>query len=304
MHARILRYLDEVVRTGSIRKAAARLGVASSSISRQITDLEGELGSPVFERMPGKMRLTAAGEMLISHIRQTLKDHERLMARIGQMQHPGGGLVRLATQNGPISGLVPRLALDFSERFPAVRFSINALTGPALMAAIKSGEADIGLGYNLPNDARVKVLHRVEARLGAVMHPSHPLARKASLRLAECAQYPIILADASLSLRQVIDDAALRIRTVLHSTVDTNSTDLMKGFLDDGESLTFLSEPDVLDDVRAGRLIYLPLLDKSLTVQTLSLVQRENAVPDFSAALFAEEIMRAMTSLPGRAARE
>lgn len=304
LHARILRYLDEVVRAGSIRKAAARLGVASSSISRQISDLETELGTPVFERMPGRLRLTAAGEMLMTHIRQTLKDHERLMGRIGQLQNPGGGVVRVATQNGPIGGLVPRLALDFAARFPAIRFSINALTGPALIAAVKAGEADIGLGYNLPADARIKTMHTVEARLGAVVHPSHALARKGSTRLADCAHFPVVLGDASMSLRKVVENAALRIRTELHSTVDTNSIDLMKGFLDDGESVTFLSEPDVLDDVRAGRLVYLPLLDKSLSTQTLSLVQRENAVPDFSSALFAEDLLRALTSLPQRPVRE
>jgi len=297
LHARILNYLDEVVRAGTIRKAAARLGVASSSISRQITDLEAELGTPVFERMPGRMRLTSAGEMLITHIRQTLKDHEKLMVRIGQLQHPGGGLVRIATQNGPIGGMVPRLALDFADRFPAVQFSISALTGQAVVASVLNGEADIGFGYNLPAEARLQIVHVIEARLGAVVHPDHPLARRGSARLADCAGYPIILADASMSLRKVVTDAALRIRTQLHSTVDTNSIDMMKSFLDDAESICFLSEPDVMDDVQRGRLVYLPLLDR-LDMQALSIVQRDNAVLDFSSALFVEDLIRTLTLLP------
>src|SRR5579862_8524095 len=59
LHSRLLRYLDEVSRLGSIRKAAVRLNVASSAINRQILALENELGAPIFERMPRRLRLTA-----------------------------------------------------------------------------------------------------------------------------------------------------------------------------------------------------------------------------------------------------
>src|SRR5687768_8646043 len=56
LHSRLLKYLDEVARLGSIRKASARLNVASSAINRQILALENELGAPIFERMPRRLR--------------------------------------------------------------------------------------------------------------------------------------------------------------------------------------------------------------------------------------------------------
>ena len=67
---------------GSIRKASARLNVASSAINRQILALENELGAPIFERMPRRLRLTATGEVLIAHVRDTLKGHQRVEAHI------------------------------------------------------------------------------------------------------------------------------------------------------------------------------------------------------------------------------
>jgi DNA-binding transcriptional LysR family regulator len=75
-------YLDEVSRLGSIRKAASRLNVASSAINRQILALENELGAPIFERMPRSLRLTSTGEVLIAHVRETLKGHQRVEAQI------------------------------------------------------------------------------------------------------------------------------------------------------------------------------------------------------------------------------
>ena len=61
LHSRLLKYLDEVARVGSIRKAAARLNVASSAVNRQLRALEHELGAPIFERMRRRVRVTAAG---------------------------------------------------------------------------------------------------------------------------------------------------------------------------------------------------------------------------------------------------
>src|SRR5207247_4335338 len=82
LHSRLLKYLDEVARVGSIRKASVRLNVASSAINRQILALENELGAPIFERMPRRLRLTATGEVLIAHVRETLKGHARVESHI------------------------------------------------------------------------------------------------------------------------------------------------------------------------------------------------------------------------------
>ena len=74
MHARVLTYVDEVARQGSIRAAADKLNVAASAISRQIKSLEEDLGTPIFNRAPRSLTLTAAGEILLVHIRETLRE--------------------------------------------------------------------------------------------------------------------------------------------------------------------------------------------------------------------------------------
>ena len=82
LHNRLLNYLDEVVRCGSIRAASRKLNIASSAINRQILALEADLGTPIFDRLPRRLRLTAVGELLIEHVRTTLRSHERLGAQI------------------------------------------------------------------------------------------------------------------------------------------------------------------------------------------------------------------------------
>ena len=74
MHAAVLRYFDHVARHGSIRKAAEALHVVSSALNRRILDLEAELGSPLFERLPRGVRPTAAGELFLNYVRRSMRE--------------------------------------------------------------------------------------------------------------------------------------------------------------------------------------------------------------------------------------
>ena len=74
---RLYLYFDAVVRHGSIRRAAETLRIASSALNRRILDLEEEIGTILFDRLQGGVRLTAAGETFAAHVRRTLSDLDR-----------------------------------------------------------------------------------------------------------------------------------------------------------------------------------------------------------------------------------
>ena len=95
-HLRIMRYVDEVARTGSIRKAADQLNVTASAVNRRIADLEDELGAQLFERRPRGVRLTAAGEVFVHYLRQQSGDIERMKSQIEDLKGLRRGTVRIA----------------------------------------------------------------------------------------------------------------------------------------------------------------------------------------------------------------
>lgn len=80
-HILPLRYIDAVAKAGSIRKAAETLAITSTALNRRIIAMEEELGVDIFERFPRGVRLTAAGEILIHHIRNQLGDLEQVKTR-------------------------------------------------------------------------------------------------------------------------------------------------------------------------------------------------------------------------------
>ena len=120
LHSRLLNYVDEVARTGSIRKAASHLNVAASAISRQILALETQLGTPIFHRLPKKLILTAAGEVLIGHVRQTLKELTRAQGKIEELKGLRRGEITVAMMSGLASNLVPGTVKEFRVGNPSL----------------------------------------------------------------------------------------------------------------------------------------------------------------------------------------
>ena len=297
LHSRLLRYLDEVARCGSIRQAAEHLNVASSAVNRQILALEEELGTPLFQRLPKGLRLSAAGELLIAHVRQTLKEHERLQARMSDLKTSRSGEVVIATMNGLAGGILPPLVRTFCGQHPRVRVTVRSLFADAIVDAVLSGEADLGLAYNIPDDPGLATTAVFGARLGAVVAPTHPLALRSPARLADCLDFPIVLADPSMTIHHLMTAAFARAALALAPAYESNSMDFIKAMAVTGEAVTFMSWIDVAEEQREERLVYVAIQDRFLQAQSLSLVRRAKGRLHGAADLIEEDIRATLTRL-------
>ena len=175
-HLRILRYVDEVARTGSIRKAADQLNVTASAVNRRIMDLEEELGAPLFERRPRGVRLTAAGEVFVSYLREQDGDVERMKSQIEDLKGMRRGTVRIACSQALALDFLPREIGEFRKRHPLVAFDVKVFDHERAMTALAAYEVDLVLVFRPPFLANFQPLMTLEQRLVAVMSSDHPLA--------------------------------------------------------------------------------------------------------------------------------
>jgi DNA-binding transcriptional LysR family regulator len=272
LHGRALRYIDEVARQGSIRAAAKELNVAASAISRHIAELETELDAPIFERLPRGLKLTTSGEMLLAHIRETLRNHDRMRAQIQSLRGLSRGEVTVATMATLAAGRLADVIADYREAHPQIRLTITVRDRPGVIEMVASGGADLALGYNLPADNRLQRAAEFQHRLGAVVARDHPLTVKKGIRLTDCLIYPLVLADRSNSLREAVEDMASA-TAPLTPLVETNSMELMKRLARRTPHVTFLNRVDVDQELRDGDLAFLPLTGAAAR-QRLSLVHR------------------------------
>ncbi|RDI56035.1 LysR family transcriptional regulator [Nocardia mexicana] len=293
LHSRLLEYIDEVARLGSIRAAGARLHVAPSAINRQILLLEAELEQPLFERLPRGMRPTPAGEALLAHIRRTLRQYRETVADIRDLQAVGSGEVVIATMTGLASGVVATAAATFRARHPRVRISIRTMTTLDILRAVENSEADLGLGFNIPSSAQLEVRWQMNTRLGVVVSPHHPLARMDAIPLAQCTPYPLIFADRSMVIHGIVAEAFAKAGLDIQPAFHTNSIETMKRLATSGEAIAFLSEFDIAEELRDGRLAFRQVRD-AFSNNIVSLVRREKHGHGLADFLLADEIVAAL----------
>jgi len=145
MHAAVLRYFDHVARHGSIRKAADALSVASSAVNRQILRLEDEMGVALFERGRSGVRPTAAGELLLRHVRETQNEYQRTRAEIATLGGTVSGDVRIISLESLLVRFLPQVVDEMSARHPKVTFTVLAVHPSEIGEALRSGDSDFGV---------------------------------------------------------------------------------------------------------------------------------------------------------------
>ena len=270
-----LRYFLAVAQSGSLTEASARLHVAASALSRQIAGLEAQLGTPLFERHPRGMVLTAAGEILAVHARRTVLDAERALGEIGALQGLRTGQVRLATSDAFANELVPRLCVEFQRTHAGIQFSVIALPTAQVPDAVRSGAADIGLCFSRAPHKDIDVAYRQSAPVLALLPPGHPLASAGSVTLAQMAAYPLALPPAETTVRQMIDIVCSRQGLQLEAVLISNHAKTVLNFVAHGGGLSVASEIAVRHLVAERAIVALPISDpgmdlRDVEIQTLA----------------------------------
>lgn len=145
MNLEQLRGFAEVARTGHFTRAAEHLHLAQPSLSRQIANLEGELGVELFHRARGNVALTAAGERLLPFARRMLADAETARGEMAELAGLRRGRVRLGATPTLCTSLVAEVLADYRERHPGIDIEILERGSRSLISALMDGALDLAL---------------------------------------------------------------------------------------------------------------------------------------------------------------
>jgi DNA-binding transcriptional LysR family regulator len=274
IHARMLRYLDEVARCGSIRKASITLNVAASAINRQIIALERELGTPLFERLPGHMRPTAAGEVLVTHARDTLKQHKRAIQRIETLKDARFASASIATVGGLALDMLSFALVEYRRDRPFTRFSVSVLSAEDVATQVAAGEIDIGFAFDLPTMPNLTVAASLFSGCGAVVLPDHELASKSTVRLGDLRRFPLIVPQTGVTIRDHFDHACTNAGLSIEPVLESNSFELLKHFALLDQGVAILNRIDVLHSQLSGDVVFIPIAEMARFTQCLSVVHR------------------------------
>lgn len=274
-----LRYLFEAVRLGSVRAAAEGLDVNPSVISRQIAQLEKDLGVSLIERLSRGVRATEAGELLVQRFRQWSADREDTIAKLREIQGLQRGHVDVVLGEGFVNDLMSGPLNRFWQRHPRLTMSFDLAGTNDVVRAVAEDRCHIGLVYNASPDARIRTVVAIRQPICLIAAPDHPLARRGGpIQLREVVGQPIGLMYPSYGTRQIVTMAETSEKIGLSPKLTTSSIHVLRHFVKTGMGLTLLPAFSVTSDLADGSLVALPIdhpLLASTEAQVITRLGRE-----------------------------
>lgn len=198
-----------VADTLSFRAAGENLGRSQPAVTAQVRQLELLLGTRLFDRTTRNVRLTGAGEHLLQGARRILNQSGRLIAELRTFDERPIGQVSISFSPTIAamlaSGVLDRLGSQDSAS--GLRVMIREDLGSEMFAAIRSGEADFGLGpyVEVPNDLDFQPAFRQQFFL--IVHRAHPLVERGQARLSDLDDEPLLCSAPGSTARSVLDHA-------------------------------------------------------------------------------------------------
>lgn len=187
MELRHLRYFVAVGEEQHFGRGAQRLRVAQPALSRQIQDLEAEIGFKLFERLSRGVKLSTAGKLFLEDVRRILQQVEEATGRAQRVASGQLGTLRVGViESMSWHGVVPDAFRQCRERQPDAELQIKPQSSSEQIAAVQSGQLDAGFVFTIANmDRELAQLEIAMVNLMLAVPRSHPLAKAKALRLRD-----------------------------------------------------------------------------------------------------------------------
>jgi len=296
-HLKLLTHVVEVARMGSIRKAAEHLNLTPSAMNRRIQDLEAEVGTPLFERRPRGVKLTTAGEMFVRYARSQIADAERMKSHVEDLRGLRRGPVLIACSQALAFDFLASQIAGFQKLHPKVTFDLKVMDHDRALTALAAYDVDLALIFRPAMWPTLRVIARVPQRLVAIVRADHPLARKKTIRLSECSEYPAALPDRTLSGRQILDEVTTRRDLHLNMQAESNSFEMLRGLVFRCNMISFQIEIGAPSGDLGMGLVGCPIDARDVPTADLVLCQLRGRGLSVAAATFAEVLGKAMQGI-------
>jgi DNA-binding transcriptional LysR family regulator len=282
MELRHLRYFVAVGEEQHYGRAAERLGIAQPALSRQLQDLEKELGFTLFDRLPRGVKLSAAGKLYLSDARRILLEVEEAKLRAERVAFGKAGMLRVGfVEMLSWHGVVPDTFRRFRRRQPDVELDLQPLRSVDQIEAVRSGRLDAGFIFSLAKlDGDFAQLLVAQHKVVLAAPQGHSVTRLKRLRLRDLRDAPFVWFHRSANplfyeriMQACIRGGLLTPRIVQHAVDHATALSLVSCRL----GVAFVSETTRWQCPRGVKL--LPIADLDIPVPIYLIWRKDNQSP-------------------------
>ena len=311
MNFQQLRSVRETVRQGfNLTVVAEVLHTSQPGVSRQIRELEDELGIQLFDRAGKRLTgLTPPGATVLPIIERLLQEADNLRRAGQDFATQGRGTLTIAATHSQARYALPLAVRDFSNAHPQVALHLHQGTPQQIAQLLLAGEADIGVATEaLAEYPGLVALPCYQWTHSVIVPPGHPLADGAPLTLARLAQFPIITYEGGYTGRSHIDAAFARQGLSLNLVLSAMDADVIKTYVELGMGVGIIAAI-AYDEQRDAHLASIDARHLFASNMTRLAVRRGSFlrgyvyefISTFASPLTREVVDRAMSEEPGAA---
>ncbi|EFH11242.1 LysR family transcriptional regulator [Teichococcus cervicalis] len=273
-----------VAELGSFSRAAERLGLTQTGLTRRIQRLEAYVGLALLDRTTRRTGLTAAGRDFLPLARRVVEDLTHGLQRLRTTSRLSAGDVTLATMPAVAYERLPQLLAEYARRHPGNRVMLLERSGSAVTEAVRSGAAEFGIHIMQAPQAELEEDLLSTDPLVLVCHPSHPLAGRGALRWAELAGQDLITLGGSSGNRAAVEQQLAASGLSLRGRFVVENTPSAMALAATGIGVAILPSAAQRGRLLSG-LVEVPLVEPALR-RSLALVRRRGeALAPAAAAL-------------------
>ena len=279
MDVRQLEMFRAVAEEGGFTRAAHRLRVSQSAVSRQVKLLEDELGSRLLHRTGKGVTLTGQGELLLKAANRIHRDIQDVAWQISETQKLQRGMLSLGGGMTVCMYVLPRLLKKFRSVYKDVELRVTSGTSEAILRLVRNHQVDLGL-LTLPvvaSDLEVQPVLKEE--MVVVTAPRHPLTRERTVDAKSLGRHPLILFERGSNTRKVLDQFFLEHEVPTEIAMETENVEIIKAMVASGLGVSLIPYAAIARDMRTGRFGWARIRGQRLYRETGWVYLRSDHVP-------------------------
>ncbi len=269
----------------SFSRAADRLAVSQSALTRRIQKIEDHLGARLFNRSTRHVELTTVGRDFEPLARRMVGEFERSLARINDVIQKKSGIVTIASLMTVAFGMLPRVAARFNAAYPNIRMRVLDATGSEIGNHVRSGEAEFGIDMEGEPDAEIAFEPLTAERYVLACRPDHALAGDTPVRWSAIRGHACLVLGAKSGIGRQLRASV----PTLDWQFEMQHLSTVLGFLNAGIGVAAIPAL-ALTSVNRANLVYRPLKDPEVT-RRIGIIRRRGASLSPAAQSLREDVI-------------
>lgn len=292
---RCLDFVHEVCAAGGVRAAGDRLGVDPSVVSRQIAQAEMQLHMKLFERVGRRIVPTEAGWSVSNYVADRRLMQANLQAHMDDLRNLRSGHVSIACGEGLVAPLIRGPLAKLQHSYPNVRFRVEARSVAEMNLQLINGDIDLALSHGPPRDPATRTLYKRTLAIDFIATPDHPLIRVGRpISVDALCRCPLALLPSGYGIRGAMQKIEEAEGVTFDDHFVSNTLIGLLAYVTAGFSATLMPALVPSAEIRAGKLVALPVENSVLRNAELHLLVRNGRTMPPTVAAASKEISHAI----------